>query len=86
MAAVDIGARDVPPEPVDDLDNLFNYEVDNGLFQDVDTNMDIASKQPTASRTDKGAFGGSLGLDEEIKFTKKRAPIAKLDEARFVLI
>lgn len=85
MAAVDIGARDVPPVLVDDLDNLFNYEVNDDLFRDVDTNMDVAPKQPPISRTDKGPFDSGLGLDEEIKVTKKRAPIAKLDEGRLVI-
>ena len=82
MAAVDVGARDVPPIN-DDIDELFNYEVDNDLFQEVDTNMDVAPKQPSA-RTRDGTLEGGLGLDEEIKITKKRAPISKLDESRCV--
>lgn len=81
MAAVDIGARDNPPIN-DDLDNLFNYEVDNDIFKDVDINMDIAPKAPAGQDKDKSVFGG-LGLDEEIQVRKKRVPIAKLDETRY---
>ena len=83
MAAVDIGAKDVPPVPVDDLDNLFNYEVENDLFQDVDTNMDIAPRRPTNPRKGREPLDAGLGLDEEIKVIKKRAPVAKLDEGRY---
>lgn len=82
MAAVDIGTRDAPLVN-DDLDDLFNYNVDHDLFKEVDTNMDVAREQPIASRP-KDLAGSGLGLDEEIKVTKKRAPIAKLDESRFV--
>ena len=86
MAAVDIGARDVPPVPVDDLENIFNYEVDNDLIQDVHTNVEIAARQPGASKTGRAAVDGGLGLDEEIKISKKRTPVAKLDEGRWVFI
>ena len=81
MAAVDVGVRDVPPIN-DDLDELFNYDVDNDLLRETDTNMDVAPKQSTTSREKDGILDG-LGLDEEIKVTKKRAPIAKLDENRY---
>lgn len=81
MAAVDIGARDNPPIN-DDLDNVFNYDVDNDLFKDVDISMDVAPKPTTGQNNEKGLFSGGLGLDEEIKVRKKRAPVAKLDENR----
>ena len=84
MAAVDVGVRDVPPIN-DDLDELFNYDVDNDLLRELDTNMDVAPKQSTTSRVMEGGLDSGLGLDEEIKITKKRAPIAKLDETRYDL-
>lgn len=84
MAAVDVGTRNAPPAN-DDLDDIFNnYEVDPALFQDVDTNMDVAPKQPATHKSKDNVFDGGLGLDEEVKVTKKRAPIAKLDEAKLV--
>ena len=81
MAGVDIGARDNPPIN-DDLDNVFNYDVDNDLFKDVDINMDVAPKPTAGQNKERAPFSGGLGLDEEIKVSKKRAPIAKLDETR----
>ena len=82
MATVDIGARSDPPTN-DDLDNVFNYDIDNDLFKDVDTNMDVAPKQNTILRKEKDILSGGLGLDEEIKIRKKRKPVAKLDEDRY---
>lgn len=35
-----------------------------------------------ADENDKENLGVGLGLDEEVKITKKRKPVAKLDEAR----
>lgn len=76
MATTDVAARNVPP--VDDLDDsLFDYDVGD-VFRDVDTNMDVP-----AARADEKENGAGLGIDEEIKVTKKRAPVPKLDENRF---
>ena len=83
MAAVDVGARNVPPMD-DDLDNLFNYEIDNDLLREVDTNMDAPPRQHSTSKATDGALEAGLGLDEEIKITRRRAPIPKLDENRCV--
>lgn len=82
MAAVDVGSRNAPPAPTDDLDDLFDYDVPNDIFEDVEQDMEAPVKPA------KGPFGsgsgsaGGLGLDEEVKVTKKRAPIPKLDEER----
>ena len=76
MTATNLGAPNVPP--VDDLDDsLFDYDVGD-VFRDVDTNMDVPAVK--GKRKEDGA---GLGIDEEIKVTKKRAPIPKLDENRF---
>ena len=69
------------------MDDLFDYNVnlDDDIFRDVDTNMNVPSRgangasQPARAGDDLG-----LGLDEEIKVRKVRQPIAKLDEDRFV--
>lgn len=62
------------PEPTaDDLNDLFDYDI--GLDEVVpDTNN---TSKPSAPGDSAG-----LGLDEEVKVTKKRQPVAKLDEAR----
>ena len=83
MAAVDVGARNNPPAPTDDLDDLFDYDVSADIFEDVDTNTEMPSRLAKAPLGDAGKEKvGGLGIDEEIKVTKKRAPVAKLDEAR----
>lgn len=83
MAATDIGARDVPPVPADDLDDLFNYDVGD-VFRDVDTNMDIPARRKPLEKADGKENAADLGIDEEVKVTKKRAPVPKLDENRSV--
>ena len=84
MAATDVVARKVPP--IDDIDDsLFNYNVGD-VFRDVDTNMDVPAVQNAATRIDGKKNGTNLGIDEEIKVTKRRAPTAKLDENRFAPI
>ena len=76
MAATDIGTRNVPS--VDDMDDsLFDYGVGD-VFRDVDTNMEVP-----AVRVDGNEISAGLGIDEEIKVTKKRAPVPRLDENRF---
>ena len=65
--------------PIDELDNLF----DNDVFKDVDINMDGPSKDQATQDTVFKDTPGGLGIDEEIKITKKRRPVPKLDEDRF---
>lgn len=83
MAATDVGVRNVPP--IDDLDDsLFDYDVGD-VFRDVETNMDVPTMQKPVAKAVEKEHGAGLGIDEEIKVTKKRAPVPKLDENRFVL-
>lgn len=83
MAATDVGVRNAPP--IDDLDDsLFDYDVGD-VFRDVETNMDVPTMQKPVAKTVEKEHGAGLGIDEEIKVTKKRAPVPKLDENRFVL-
>ena len=71
--------------PADELHEILNYDVDDDVFRDVDTNMNVPTKGASASnqpaRKDNGA---GLGIDEEIKVVQTRKPIPKLDEHRFV--
>lgn len=83
MAAVDVGAHDPPSAGVaDDLDDLVDYNIGN-VFRDVDTNMDVTPQQKVGARVDRQETAAGLGIDEEIKVTKKRVPVPKLDENRF---
>ena len=82
-----MGARNNPAVAADDLDDLFDYDVPADIFQDVDTNMEVPQRPAKAPLGDAGRVNiGGLGIDEEIKVTKKRAPVAKLDEDRFAVI
>ena len=79
-----MATRNIPP--IDDIDDsLFNYDVGDA-FRDVDTSMDVSLGQKPAIRTDGKKNGANLGIDEEIKVTKKRVPVPKLDENRFAPI
>lgn len=79
--------RNIAAPPVgDDLDDLFNYDAGiNDVFRDVDTNMDVAANPEPARGKDKSDTGVGLGIDKEIKVTRTRRPVAKLDEARYSL-
>lgn len=69
--------------PPDDLDDLFNYDVDDDVFADLQPNMDAP---PIAAKSSSTAPQvADLGIDEEIQVVKKRKPIAKLDENRCVI-
>jgi len=76
--------------PSDDLDDLFN-------FLDADTTANTTQNQNNTVTTDENAapptrrrldgddpLGLGLGIDEEIKVRKPRAPIVKLDEERLL--
>jgi replication fork protection complex subunit Csm3/Swi3 len=73
---------DRAPSP-GNVDDLFDYDAGlDEIFQDkpsTASNAD-ASKPATGDPTSLG-----LGLDEEVKVTKKRQPAPKLDEARYAL-
>lgn len=68
----------------DELNDLFNYDAGiDDVFRDVDTNMDITTKIAPRQGKDKSDTGVGLGIEEEIKVSRKRRPVAKLDEARY---
>ena len=62
--------------PVDDLDRLLD-------FDDAELNQGNAGERNNARREPESTETG-LGIDEEIKVRKPRAPIAKLDEDRLL--
>lgn len=67
--------------PADDLGDLFDYDVPlDDILQDVP-----AQTGANTQKRSNAADGTGLGLDEEVKVTKTRQPIAKLDENRWVL-
>lgn len=80
MAAIDLGARNAPPVPADDMD-LYDYDFGD-VFRDVDPNMDVPLDQKAAVRANGKENDAGLGIDEEIKVVKKRVPVVKLDEKR----
>ncbi|KAJ5778564.1 hypothetical protein N7520_001810 [Penicillium odoratum] len=64
-----------------DLNDLFDYDV--GLDEIFNKeNNDASNNDASKPAGDPSSLG--LGLDEEVKITKKRQPIAKLDEARLL--
>lgn len=60
----------------DELDDLFNY--DAGMDEVMN-----GSNTPDRTEPAKTYQDDTLNLDEEVKVTRKRAPVAKLDEERF---
>ncbi|EXJ80859.1 hypothetical protein A1O3_07145 [Capronia epimyces CBS 606.96] len=74
------------------VDDLFNFDStdDEDPFKDKPSSKGRDDKTTLSPRPvkrkagDDSGFGDDLGLDEEVKITKKRKPIAKLDEARLL--
>lgn len=65
-----------------DVNDLFDY--DAGL-DDILKNLPAAPKTDTQKENNNNASEDAtavLGLDADLKVTKRRAPIAKLDETR----
>jgi len=89
MATTAANPPAAPAAAGDELDDLFDYNVNlDDVFRDVDTNMQApTASKPTAipSRTKTSSSKvDSLGIDEEVKVQRKRAPVAKLDEDRLL--
>ncbi len=76
----------------DTVASLLNYDVpdnDDDPFREIDTSIHEPSNIPNGTK--RKATGSEnkenadiLGLDEEVKITKKRKPVVKLDEARLL--
>jgi len=71
------------------VDDLLNFDItdDEDPFGDKPTKQTRDDKATLSPRHQKRKADGDdnlgLGLDEEVKITKKRKPIAKLDEERY---
>ncbi|KAJ5180761.1 hypothetical protein N7492_003971 [Penicillium capsulatum] len=64
-----------------EVNDLFDYDAGlDEIFQGTAANTEAPSTSKPAG--DPSALG--LGLDEEVKITKKRQPVAKLDESRLL--
>jgi replication fork protection complex subunit Csm3/Swi3 len=72
------------PNPVDndDLDQLFDLDTTLEDIFGTRNNVDTSTKRGPSNEKSRDAE--ALGIDEEIKITKKRQPIAKLDATRYV--
>ncbi|KAH0009203.1 Swi3-domain-containing protein, partial [Aureobasidium melanogenum] len=75
-AAVPSGVR--PTVERDDLDDLFNY--DAGINATFDQHQEDANNNNTV----QDQRDVPVNIDEEVKVTKKRRPVAKLDEDRLL--
>jgi hypothetical protein len=77
------------PITADAAAELLNYDIlsDNDPFADDPPSKGRDDKATLSPRGTKRKSGGEdiLGLDEEVKITKKRKPVVKLDENRYVL-
>lgn len=65
-----------------DLNDLFDYDV--GLDDIFEGNASQTANAETSKPSAGNSSALGLGLDEEVKVTKKRQPVAKLDEGRWV--
>ena len=86
MATVTAAPPAASAAPADDMDDLFDYNVNlDDIFNDVDTNMNLPARSTNAGPPPAGRVNSvGLGIDEEIKVRKTRQPIAKLDEDRYI--
>ena len=66
-----------------------DFEDEDDVFNDIDKALELRDGKttltpPTAKRkADSDRENDILGLDQEVKITKRRKQIAKLDEARY---
>lgn len=76
------------------VSRLLNYDMsdDDDPFQNIEQTLQVRDDKLTPSpravkrKADNDKENDILGLDEEVKVTKKRKPIPKLDETRCVLL
>lgn len=64
-------------------DDLFDYDVGlDEVLNSIPTEPNRADADAAKESATSAGLGPSLGLDEEVKVSKRRQPIAKLDETR----
>lgn len=68
------------------LEDLLREPTDPNTNNDGNLNTARPNQNPSGSAggTGGGGGGGDLGLDEEVKVSRKRAPVAKLDENKLL--
>lgn len=64
----------------DDLDALFDFDPE--IFNDNSNTDGNNTRAPLREKSVAAQGEEGLGLDEEVKITKKRQPVAKLDATR----
>ncbi len=65
----------------DEIDDLFNYDVAmDDAFKSAE--IDDTPLKNTGRNGNATGASAALGIDKELKITKQRQPIAKLDETR----
>jgi len=80
-----VSARKASPAAHDDLEDLFEYDPGrDNVFQEDNTARTEALQERPKTNVFSNDAGAGLGIDHEIKIAKKRRPVAKLDEARYV--
>ncbi|KAL8990008.1 MAG: hypothetical protein Q9177_001232 [Variospora cf. flavescens] len=71
-------ASEFPKPSIDEADDLFDYDIDmQEAFRDANVAMSVSNLEPTGLSKSKNVDLG-LGIDEEIKVTKKRRPYSNL--------
>lgn len=81
-AAVQPGVR--PTVERDDLDDIFNYDAGiDATFNQPGQNWS-AQDDTNDTNTNRLQQDVPENIDEEVKVTKKRKPVAKLDEERYI--
>jgi len=66
------------------IDDLFDYDVGiDDILKSIDSSTNGVQTQSVPQPAPIGPTA-SLGLDEEVKVSRKRQPVAKLDEARLL--
>ena len=86
MATVDVGARESASiSAANELHDLLDHHVGD-IFSDVDTNVNAPMQRTSPVKTGEQANTAGLGIDEEIKVTKKRTPVPRLNEDRYIRV
>ncbi|RHZ52735.1 Chromosome segregation in meiosis protein 3 [Aspergillus thermomutatus] len=74
--------EDDQPVSPNRADDLFDYDFGlDELWQETPNRPNDGAPMQSSARDESGL---GLGLDEEVKVTKKRQPVAKLDESRLL--
>lgn len=69
----------------DELDEAPGYDAEmEEIFSGLHNSDNNDRYEPTKERVAAPFESENLGIDEEVKITKKRKPIAKLDSSRYV--